>query len=197
MKDRINGIRKEARASWWEDGITEIVAGLGVLVIGSVGISGYALEGRVPPWSYAVFILLMVALAFGIRWVVLWAKERWVWPHTGYSVVKGRGGKYLIPFYLIVFALLALAFLFPSYTPIVGGTVGAVILVSLALYNGLRRFYALALLSFVLGILLYSVGIRDDRATFLILIGVGSVMFFLGVLRFARFKREVSSAHEG
>jgi len=40
-------------------------------------------------------------------------------------------------------------------------------------------------------------GVRDDRATFLILIGVGATMFLLGVLRFARFKREVISAHEG
>ncbi len=190
-KGRINDIRKRALASWWEDGIVESVAGLGVLVVGGIGLLGHLLEGRIPPWSNALMVVVIVATAFAIRRAVLWAKGRWSWPYVGYAVVRGRNVRRILLAYAPVLALIGVAFVFPSYLPLVSGVIGGVILLSIALSYGPGRFYFLALLSVLLGVLFQVVGLEGERAAYTILVVLGAIEMVFGVSYFIKFRREV------
>ena len=190
-REQLNGIRKKAVATWWDDGIVETAAGLGILLIGGIGLLGYLVEGKVSPWLYALFIVLMVALAFAVRKAVMWAKARWAWPHTGYAVVKGRDPRKVLWGLIVVLLLIASAFVFPSYLPAIGGAIGAAILLSVALSYGLRRFYILAALSLLLGVLFQITGLEGKMSIYAILTVIGALEMVLGVARFVRFRREV------
>ncbi len=190
-RERINRIRKRAVESWWEDGIVETVAGLGILLIGGIGLLGHLLEGKVPPWTYALMVVVIVAIAFAVRKAVIWAKRRWIWPYTGYAVVKGRKMRGMVWAYVSVFVLLGGAFLFPHYLPVISGAIGGCILLSIALSYGTRRFYLLALISVLLGVLLQVVGVEGERATYSILVALGVLETLLGTAQFLRFRKEV------
>ena len=193
MKD-INKITQKAKASWWEDGITEFVAGIGITLIGVWGMLGYTINN---PWVQASLIVLIVLSAFAIRSIIYWAKSKWIWPYTGYAIADRRKGWHIFLSYVLIFLLIGTAFLIPATTTLVGGFMGGIILASIGVYSGLKRFYLLAILSILIGFLMYLQGVSQELGIYTLLITLGLVEFLIGLLLFMKFRKEVARGNKG
>jgi hypothetical protein len=162
----IKEVEQRVKRYWYTDGIAELAGGGMFLLLGLYfGIQGYLGENSlVSVLLQASLALLMIAGAFGVRWLVNVLKARVTYPRTGYVqyhvnerdatrrrwIVGGIGMVVAIASILLVDALRSL----DAMVLVTGLLVGAVFIILRGRASGLKRFYALGGLAIVLGVVL-------------------------------------------
>lgn len=156
MNNRINLAQQRAAHYWFIDGLAQIAAGLFfVIMAGIFGFWPLIVKTQVSYWVVLAFIL---AIAIAVRWMIQWIKQHSTYPRTGYAApISGLNNKRAliaaIGFSLLVLSVnVFLTLQGPSdtdWSPIVSGLIFTFVLGFTGYFSGLRRFYALALVSFV------------------------------------------------
>jgi hypothetical protein len=105
--DKVKKIMRDVRASWWEDGMVELISGIVFIVVaGLLSVMEFVSNEKLQAVLGIVCVSVMVALAVLARWFKRQLKEKYVWPKTGYS--KPGIGKKPSLLYIIAFEFLAL-----------------------------------------------------------------------------------------
>ncbi len=196
--NNIEKIRRKARASWWEDGLTETIAGLGILFIGIYGFVMNALEGEAYSIAEKGLFIVILGSIFLVRYLIKKAKERWVWPFTGYSIPSRSRGLWMIGGVVLSLAMMVLIFLTydnPPVYEILLSIFVAIILSNIAIYSGLRRFWIYAFVALITGIVSIFMRLDAEIFPFLLLTVTGTAMAVVGATLYNRFRREVAHGH--
>ena len=193
---RVEDIQKKVRGSWWADGIPDIVSGIGLLIIGILTMFRDAMESAYGAIGGVAYIVSFALIVLAVQYMVKWAKGRWSWPYSGYSIPRRNITLRDVIIFLIAMGMVGIAFFLQNtlLKSIALGLFSAVILVGISLYSGFKRFYWYALValatSIVSGLLSYS----TDVIVGAMLGATGLVMFLTGIVVFSNFRRSI---HEG
>jgi Na+/melibiose symporter-like transporter len=215
--DKIKKIMEDVRASWWEDGMVEIMSGMVFIVVaGLLSVMEFVPNEKLQAVLGVVCVAVMVALAILARWFKRHLKEKYVWPKTGYS--KPRVGKKPSLLYILAFEFLALyiglsLYIFLKFKStnqipvgiasfylvntksnwVFAGFIGFFIFfVYFAVYlaSGLKRFILTGLLALVSGVVcaFFSGNELIIAITIMVVIGVYSLLN--GIPRFVNFRKD-------
>jgi hypothetical protein len=173
MNVQIDAVVKRARAYWFVDGFTEMVAGgLFVLLAGIMLVRRSAPQVSSPSWFLSVAGQISIAKFFGLLAAILilwWLKDHFTYPRTGFV----RGNRITVAQVLIlvrniilflllpILGLLALSLFvasagsvlssMPAWFPIGVGLIWAVLCVWAGKWMGLRRFQLMGALFLLAG----------------------------------------------
>lgn len=165
-KDEIKQVEQRVRRYWYSDGIAEIASG-GLFVL--LGLY-FAAQGYLGETSIASIILqvslmlLMIAGAFGVRWLVNTLKARLTYPRTGYVEYRLNEKESTVRRYVIVGVAMVIAITsivlidyirdLDAMALVTGLLVGLIFIALRGKSSGLKRFYLLGVMAIVLGVAL-------------------------------------------
>jgi predicted tellurium resistance membrane protein TerC len=169
----LSQIEQRVKRYWYEDGIAELAGGGMFILLGLY----FAIQGIFGEISLVSVILqvslalLMIAGAFGVRWLVNLLKTRLTYPRTGYVQYRVNerdtkhrrytiaGSAMLIAVASVVLADYIRAF--DSMVLVTGLLVGLILIVLRGKSAGLKRFYVLGVLAVLLGAVLSMSGLTQ------------------------------------
>ncbi len=200
--DSIERIKKNARASWWEDGLTEIISGIGVILIGLYGLFSKMAGGSVSRYADILFIVVLLAIIFAVRYLIIWAKRNFVWPHTGYAMPKQNSERVFL-WSIVAIALLLFLILLTFYKPelysfllsLAVTLFVAGVYASIAIYSQLKRFWLYSAVGLLTGLFLTFTNPDPEMVIFVLLLATGIVSTIGGLIQFGRFRKEVAHGH--
>ncbi len=189
MEREIKRMVRKARASWWDDGIVEMVSGGSLVVIGGVGL----LVSRFPDSLFfkLVWILVLFGLILGGKRVVRWLKSRYVWPEYGYAEPSRKGGAGSLVWVVVAMVALFLSVILFEH-PVANFLISLVpfcIFLSVAQYAGLNRFVVFGFLTLLAGIGLAFLRVKFNDAVSIELLFAGGVLIVSGIFRWSSLKR--------
>lgn len=165
-KDEIKQVEQRVRRYWYSDGIAEIASG-GLFVL--LGLY-FAAQGYLGETSIASIILqvslmlLMIAGAIGVRWLVNTLKARLTYPRTGYVEYRLNEKESTVRRYVIVGVAMVIAITsivlidyirdLDAMALVTGLLVGLIFIALRGKSSGLKRFYLLGVMAIVLGVAL-------------------------------------------
>ena len=190
---------RRARRAWWEDGITEIVSGLGLLILGLLGFQKEMVpESQNLTWQLA-WILWLGVLIVGGNFLIRWLKARYVWPVAGYATPRqDRNGQWAGAFFLALIFLVVVAAWDPLHLgAMIAGLPLFVFLLALHRYTRLRRFLVIGVLALLEGPLLALLSLNAMASLHLILGTVGFLFCLSGLWNWQRFRRRFREAPHG
>lgn len=162
--NEIKQVEERVKRYWYTDGIAELAGGSAFILLGLYfGIQGYLGENSLASVILQVSLaLLMIAGAFGVRWLVNGLKERLTYPRTGYVEyrVNERDAKlrrYVVAGMAMIIAIASILLVdyirdLDSMVLVTGLLVGIVFIALRGRSSGLKRFYALGGVAILLGI---------------------------------------------
>lgn len=179
MNSEIDNAVKRARAYWFVDGFTEVVAGIFFLLLAGLLLFSLNTPATFPAWFVSTAVEISIVKLVGLLIAILllwWLKDRFTYPRTGF--VRGKRLtmtqilsilRDVIVFLLLpILGLLAISLLstspvrvlasMPVWFPVVIGILWAYLLILAARRIGLPRFRVLGVLILLAGIM---VGIRQ------------------------------------
>lgn len=167
MNQNLSKVQKRAYQYWFVDGLAELAAGLVSLLLAVLFWFWQVVSaGR---WSLLVILIAGLGVSLGIRLIIQRIKESSTYLRTGYAaplsgLERKRQVAILVAFTLL---LLSLNYYISSmgsqsllWSPGLAGLVFAFIFTWTGVSTQLRRFYFLALLSLVAGIVLAILGLE-------------------------------------
>jgi MFS family permease len=201
MQSNLSEVEQRVKRYWYTDGIVEIIGGGLSILIGTYTIlQGLLAEGTI--WHTLLagcYILLMVGGVFMTRWLVTSLKTRITYPRTGYvdypsskqtswrrllTVVIAVGVSAL----LVSFGRVVGTF---SWVPAFTGVLfGFVLLLVMARKSGPDRFYVLAILSILLGLILSFSGLNLSYSLGLFYAFVGMAYAVSGAIALGHYLHE-------
>jgi hypothetical protein len=190
---------RKSRASWWEDGLTEMIGGKGLILIALLGLFKDMTSGGAQKILSIFFVLSVFGVAFGGQWLIRYLKSLLVWPLRGYSIPQkeGWGLRSLLPLAVIIIILLG-SFLL-NWDRIIASLSGIFILLIYAgvgHFSGLKRFYLAGTVGLLSGILLSILGVPSPRSIYFLLGITGVVSTLSGIIVFLKFRRGLEVSHE-
>jgi len=162
-KDDLKQVEKRVKRYWYTDGIAELASGGMFLLLGLYfGVMGYFEEGSlVSVILQASMLLVFVAGAFGVRWLVNSLKSRLTYPRTGYVEYRIKDGNTRKRRWVIVITAMSISAAsivlvdyirgLETMVLITGTLVGVIFIALRGRSSGLKRFYALGGLAILLG----------------------------------------------
>lgn len=193
--------RRRARRYWSDDGLTEVAVGI-LLMLG--GLLFY-MEATAPENSRraSMSALLLPLLAIGgvmvVRFGVGAMKERLTYRRTGYvaSSQAERTNRRPAALVAVIIAAAAAALLARtpaslSLLPALDGLVVAAFLVVTAYRQDIARFYALAVLSVLIGVAVALAGLGDELGTGAYFGAFGLALAIAGAAVLVRYFRQTS-----
>lgn len=187
----IEKIEKRTVQSFYEDGLTEIAAGLIFLILG-----GYFFFQTGPAGSRmgeilsASFLIVFFASFFLVNRLLRFFKRRVTYPRTGYIAFKKKEASpkrrvaTAVVAGIISAALAVLFRLSPSVQllfPAINGLLFAVAALLLSIRIGLIRFYVLSAASAVIGVGLAAAGLGDLKGLSLYYLVFGGTLLLAGL----------------
>lgn len=188
--DEIKQVEQRVRRYWYSDGIAEIASG-GLFVL--LGLY-FAAQGYLGETSIASIILqvslmlLMIAGAFGVRWLVNTLKARLTYPRTGYVEYRLNEKESTVRRYIIVGVAMVIAITsivlidyirdLDAMALVTGLLVGLIFIALRGKSSGLKRFYLLGVVAIVLGVALSFSGLSQayNLGLFYGLLGIAIVI---------------------
>ncbi|PKO05450.1 MAG: hypothetical protein CVU41_12530 [Chloroflexi bacterium HGW-Chloroflexi-3] len=161
MNEKFVNVQKKAIQYWFIDGLAELAAGLiGIFLAVLFWVWHQVFTWR---WSLPVILVAAFAVSFGLRLIIQRIKVRSTYPLTGYvSPFSGLESKWSVVI-LIAFSLvlLGLNYLFSTqgsqgliWSPGLAGIIFTFIFVWTGATTKLKRFFILAIISLILGLIL-------------------------------------------
>jgi hypothetical protein len=189
IKDDFNQLAQRTRRYWFTDGLAELVAGAAFLLLGLY----FYLQAVLPADSLllsllqAGFVLVFIGSMFLGKRVVRMLKDRLTYQRTGYVAYPPpeRKHRWISAGFAIVMAALVAGLIvsFPSvldWVSALTGLIVAVFWIVTAARVGVLRFYGLALVSFLFGIVYSLAGSGEILGIAYFYTSMGFVMLISG-----------------
>ncbi len=182
MKDPIKDTMRKTLSYWYVDGLTELATGFLLLVVGLF----FALIEMMDPKSISNQLssvgLPIIVLIGGLagRWAVSSLKERLTYPRTGYvACITPRVGKKLWTLAMgiaasVIFVFISVQFKLDWLKYEAPAFMAAAMIAYMGTAYGLRRFYALAAFTLLLGLPMVMLHLQDNLNLALFLFGCGA-----------------------
>jgi hypothetical protein len=159
----LSQVEQRVKRYWYEDGIAELAGG-GMFVLLGLYFAIQEIFGEKSLVSVILQVslaLLMIAGAFGVRWLVNLLKTRLTYPRTGYVQYRvnerdAKHRRYTIAGSAMLIAVASVVSAdyiraFDSMVLVTGLLVGLILIVLRGKSAGLKRFYVLGVLAVLLG----------------------------------------------
>lgn len=196
---------QRAQQYWLVDGIAELVMG-GFFVILGVYFGAQAILSRdsfLGSMLAPAMLLVIVGGFFGARSLIGKLKERLTYPRTGYVAYHQPGVKYrwltalvAIGMGMLVAALFASAPASLRWIPAISGLLIGVYWLFYGHRLGLARFYAMAVISAVLGAAITFTGLEEQKGLPLYYVAMGLVLLVSGGLTLWSYLRRTDGSSE-
>jgi hypothetical protein len=172
MSDPVKDIQRQTQRYWYVDGLTELGAGVLILLLGLIYLA-IGLLGDSPAGNWLMGIGEPGTLLVGyliVNAVIRQLKERLTYPRTGYVVYRQAKGKRRVLLLIVTIVVAGGIAYFASTIGISFGQNTLLALLGLILgaavaylgYDyGLRRFYFLAVYTLAVGLLCAWLGLTD------------------------------------
>lgn len=183
---------QKARGSWWEDGLTEILSGISLVLLGVFGILMHRISGRTSDLLEFAWVVILVGFLVGSKYLVQWIKQRWIWHRAGYAHPGNQkiSIRTILGLLLIVAAFIILVLAEPPYlTDLFPGFLIFVVLFFVYRYTGIRRFLAYSIIAVLGGIVLVFIRLPFSDEVMYLLVVVGTALLLGGIWQFHRFMR--------
>ena len=171
--DEMKTIEQRVKRYWYTDGIAELASG-GLFVLLGIyfGAQGFLGEDSIVNVILQVSLMLvMIAGAFGVRWLVNTLKARLTYPRTGYVEYRvnekdAKVRRYVVAGVAMAIAMASIVLIdyirgLDSMALITGLLVGVIFIALRGKSSGLKRFYLLGGLAIVLGVVLSFSGLSQ------------------------------------
>jgi len=190
---------RKSRASWWEDGLTEMIGGKGLILIALLGLLKDMTSGDIQKILSIFFVLSVFGVAFGGQWLIRYLKRIFVWPVKGYSIPQKQawGLRTLLPLAVILVILLG-SFLL-NWDRIIASLSGIfvfLIYAGVGQFSGLKRFYFAGTVGLLFGILLTVMGVSSPQSIYFLLGIIGIVSTSSGIIAFLKFRKGLKVPYE-
>lgn len=194
MKSDVDRAEQRVRRYWYDDGLTEIGAGILLLAIGVLFLIEYfASPGSLPDSFSAIGIVLLVGGGIWlVNWAVRLAKRKITYPRTGYvryrRPARSRQQRVLTIVVAIVVAAATVVILnltAPAsldWIPALQGLFIGAFILYIGYLVGLVRLYLLAILSFVVGPAAALAGLGSSLGNGVYFTTMGLAFLFTGVI---------------
>jgi hypothetical protein len=202
MQNNVSDVQRRVRRYWYTDGLGELIGGGMFILLGLY----FALqeflghESLVSGILQASLVLVLIGGMFMSRRLINALKTRLTYPRTGYveyevdeHAMKSRR----IWVALLAFTISALTMVFvrlfqffDAIVAVTGVAVGLVLVVLRAKSAGLRRFYALGVVSLLLGLVLSGSGLPNAYSLGLFYGLMGVAFITSGGLTLRRYLKE-------
>ena len=196
MAHKVERYIKQTYRYFYEDGLVEIAVGLLMVVVGTVMFSWQYVSSSL--FRAVILVIVLPALIIGgmalVMQFVRKAKERVTYARTGYvSFRQGepKGSRWVL--LLSALVLFAIIFFLPeafSRLQFATGYFLAVILCYLGFRLGVRRFYGISVLTFLIGLTATISIAKEIEGTGLTIAGAGTLLLLSGVLIFFRYLQQ-------
>ncbi len=199
MENNIKASQIRAVQYWFSDGLVELSGGLLCLMLAVY----FSIQQILPSsqGSFALVFLLVFVVAFGIRKLMLWYRQRSTYPRTGFIEPKKAWEDRRLLGIEIVFTILLLGFMLYTifqgiqtmmWTSAITGALFAFIFALAGYRTKLVRFIYLAIYCFFLGIILAFSGLDGLWGASLLSLCVGLVLIAFGIVTRATYLHQSS-----
>ncbi len=205
-RDReIERVMQRTRRYWYEDGLTEMAVGCLFLAIGLLFLTEYVLGSPLASGISAVGLpVIVVGGSWLGRYLVRIAKERYIYPRTGYVAYRrppgGRSRTATVAVAVMVGSLIGLLFsLAPAslaWIPALQGLLVGGFLLFYGYRLGLVRFYVLAICAVVAGTVTSLAGLGDLLGSSVFFAAFGLALLLSGLLTLGRYLRQTTPPGE-
>lgn len=166
-------VEQRVKRYWYTDGIAELASGGLFILLGIYfGAQGFFGQGSLVSVILQVSLMLvMIAGAFGIRWLVNILKTRLTYPRTGYVEYRvnendAKVRRWVVVGVAMVIAIASIVLIdyirgLDSMVLVTGLLVGVVFIALRGRSSGLKRFYLLGGLAIALGVALSFSGLSQ------------------------------------
>jgi hypothetical protein len=203
MTTSIKNITRRTYQYWYNDGLTELAAGVLILLIGLINLALALLKSNTLN-STALILqpLVLVGGYFALNTIVKPLKEHYVYPRTGYVAYRKPDGRRLIllrvsavvlGMVIAVTAALLLKVVREAWLPALVGVALAMFMTYLGFKLGLIRFYLLASLAILLGLATAWLQYTDLYAKAFVYSGFGLALIVSGGLTLWHYFRSTQS----
>lgn len=198
MTTSIEDITRRTKRYWYTDGLTEICAGILILLLGFLNLVT-ALANSSSLKDIVLVIgqpLLLIGGFYAINRAVRTLKERITYPRTGFVAYKKpepRRRNLLLAMAIVAAIVVAIAFALlaglirESWIPALTGAFLALCMVYLAYNLGLLRFYAVAVFTFLVGLGAVWLQLQDLYANAFLFCGMGLGLLASGGMTLYRY----------
>jgi MFS family permease len=195
MIRNLDGIIRRTRGYFYQDGLVEMLLGVLFLVVGLLLQVWVTLQSD-SPWNLLMAIGLPVLVIGGVVYTqiaIRHLKERVTYPRTGFaSYGEKQPSRIRWLFTVVPLALIVLSLLLPQWFSQMAWFEGAMLGLALLIIGtraGLWRFYLLAGLSLLIGLVATVMTSGDLPGTALTFSGAGLALLISGVITFRRYLR--------
>jgi hypothetical protein len=202
---------QDVRASWWEDGLIEVMSGCVFLFMAAwFAIMEFIPDTNLKKGLEIGFYAVLIIFAISSAWIKRHFKKKYIWPKTGYAQPQmNKKSKVVLSlvFFLIIIDIILIAlwqiyqngaseFNLPGFLTKInsyrqGFFIGSFVFLSI----NKKRFLIAGILGFCSGIIASSIliifNLNRDRIVAAIILGViGVYSLSSGIPRFRKFKRK-------
>ncbi len=203
MHNSIDHLSQRTLRYWYVDGLAEIAGGAIILLTGLL----YLVISTIPNSPVRNLLLgfgqpmLIVAAVLGAGKVVQYFKERITYPRTGYVAYKRETSKRRVLTIIVtaVFVAALVAFialtqhvLNENWLPVISGALIALFTLYLAYRFGLKRFYVISVITFLLGLVTAWLALPGDYSPAFFFSSFGLVWVLSGAWTLAHYLQNTS-----
>lgn len=182
----INEIMRNTRRYWFVDGLAEILGGFVIIAIALSYVLIYQLEGNTLQMVLLAIgqPVLILLSAFFARKLITWLKQKITYPRTGFIKfrnVKPRKHAQRILLTILIAGAVSLFISFVAsvlperFLPFISSFFIAVYSWFLGYFNGVKRFYAVAVLILLFGGFISWIHLSGGMPYIYLLIGIGFI----------------------
>jgi MFS family permease len=189
MDKNLQASQQRAIQYWFADGLAELTGGVLGLLLAIYFCVQQILQSA--QGIFALLFLFVFVIAFGIRKLMLWYRERSTYPRTGYVEVKNEREDHKLLGVEVGFTLLLIGFMLYTilrgiqtvvWMPAVAGVVLAFIFALAGYQTKLVRFLFLGAFCLLLGGFLALSGLGDLWGSAILSLGTSLVLFAFGII---------------
>jgi hypothetical protein len=197
MDKNLKDSQRRAVQYMFVDGLAELSGGLICLLLAIYFCVQQILQAS--QGYFALIFLMVFVVAFGIRKLMLWYRQRSTYPRTGFVELKQGRQDHGLLVTAIVFTLLLMGFMLYTiirgvqsilWMPALGGVVFAFIFALAGFRSTLVRFYFLGVFCLLMGVILSLSGLGDLLGTAVLSLLTGLVMFAFGAITRVAYLRQ-------
>lgn len=207
MTTTIQNLTRRTYQYWYNDGLTELAAGVLILAIGLINLVQALLNSEtLNQVALILQPLVLVGGYFALNGIVKPLKERYVYPRTGYVAYRQPEGKrrHLLRMVAVVLAMiiamtaaLLLRVVKEAWLPAFVGLFLALLMTYLGFKLGLVRFFIIASFTVLLGLAAAYLQLNDLYAKAFIYSGFGLALVVSGGLTLWHYFRSTQPPVSG
>lgn len=203
MDKNLQASQQRAIQYWFADGLAELSGGVLGLVMAIYFCVQQILQSS--PGIFALLFLLVFVIAFGIRKLMLWYRERSTYPRTGFVELQKERQDHKLLGVEVGFTLLLIGFMLYTivrgiqtvvWMPAISGVVLAFIFTLAGYQTKLVRFLFLGAFCLLLGGFLSLSGLGDLWGSAILSLVTSLVLFAFGIITRLAYVHQIKATAE-